>query len=66
MAVDPQQQSKRPEDRSAQSAPVIPVTTEAAQFGETLRQFVPCEGEDLTFDTAHGHEDWHRSLRYPG
>lgn len=66
MAVDPQQQTNHPETRGAQSAPAIPVTTEAAQFGETLRQFVPVEGEGLTYETVHGHEEWHRSLQYPG
>jgi hypothetical protein len=68
MAVGPEQQSQqthRPQEHGADSLPQTPGPLEAGQFGDALRQYFLVEGESVSFEPAHGHEDWHRSLQYP-
>jgi hypothetical protein len=66
MAVGPEHKPQRPEDDAPQSIPISSSGAQGAQFGEALRQFVRDEGDDLTFESVHGQEEWHRSLIYPG
>ena len=65
MAVVPDNQSHRPEEVPHQVASSAFGGADLGQFGEGLRLHVPHEDDRLSFDAAHGHEDWHRSLRYP-
>ncbi len=66
MAVDPEQQTQRPQEHGADSLPPASGGLEACQFGQGLRQYFSADGEAVSFDPAHGHEDWHKSLQYPG